>query len=400
MVTNAAGFLLAEVDESICTSCGKCLRICPGNPDITPAMNSRDIFHGKCLSGYIGHALNPHIRQKSQSGGIVTALLCYLLERKLVEGTVINTFNKDNNRPRAVLASSVEEIINGQGSLYAQSSVVKTILENQDKNIAAVVLGCQAESLQHLAKVRGNGLPSYVIGLFCSGQYSGKYIDEILHISGCKKEQVTGFRFKDKDAGGWPGNLKIYSSGKDYVLNQSIRHRLKKVYENYRCLLCYNQMNIYSDIAVGDPWGVDKFDNLKGNTVVIARTEKGEALIADAVRDNIISVEEIPAGQIIDGQTVDGRLKTRFFTAMQVTGNKGLMQPYDIKKFNGIAYRKPSMLKRLEIKRQLDYTRRIYRIKSIHMVNFLIRSRKLELMLNKLVIKMVRPFLKILKLTA
>jgi len=54
--------------------------------------------------------------------------------------------------------------------IIPQSSVVKTILENRDKQMAAVVLGCQSESLDLIGEKYPNiTLPAYIIGLICAG---------------------------------------------------------------------------------------------------------------------------------------------------------------------------------------------------------------------------------------
>ena len=384
METNAAGYLLATVEVSGCIDCGMCYDICPSNPENTPGMDKNDIFHGKYLRGYIGHATDKEIRQKSQSGGIVTALLCYMLDKQLVEGAVVNNINTNTNRPQAVFAKTKKEIIKGQGSYYSQSAVVKTILENKDKKLAAVVLGCQSESLKNInnknPKIK---LPAYNIGLFCAGQHSGKFIDELIVKSGCNKNDVTDFRFRDKDAGGWPGNIKIYTENESYVMNQKVRHELKKVYENYRCLLCFDQMNIFSDVCVGDPWGIERNDNKEGNTVIIARTQKGKKLIEDAEIDGVISTEELSVKKIIEGQTVDGRLKTQYFTAKEVSKKNGYIHPYNEKSFEGISHVKPTLIKNQEIKRRLRYSRMIYLKKSINTIKNLVLLKKLELMVTR-----------------
>ena len=239
MITNIAGYLIANINYDRCTYCGMCYKICPSNSANTPSVKDNDIFHGKYLAGYIGHAADANIRQKSQSGGIVTALLCYLLEKKLIEGAVVNNFNKNTKRPEAVFETTREGIIKGAGSYYSQSSAVKTILEYKDKQMAAVVLGCQAESLHLIGEKYPNiTLPAYIIGLICAGQYSGKYIDELIKESGCKKTEVNRFRFRDKDAGSGQAMLRYIPQKMSISLDKRYRHKLKTVYEHYRCLLC------------------------------------------------------------------------------------------------------------------------------------------------------------------
>ncbi len=361
MEANVAGYLVANIDFSKCIYCGMCYNICPSVAGNILDLNECDIFHGMYLDGFVGHAVDKEIRQKAQSGGIVTALLCFLLEKELIDGAIVNKFNETTKRPEAVYEDTKEQIIQSSGSYYTQSSVVKEILNNQDKRTAAVVLGCQAGSLNLIKKKYPKFvLPEFTIGLICAGQYSGKYIDELIGESRCNIKDVMKFRFRDKDAGGWPGDIKIYSTEKDYILNKKKRHVLKSVYEVYRCLLCFDQMNIFSDITVGDPWGINNKLDKEGNSVIIARTEKGKALIEEAQKNGVISVERLDVGKIIQGQTVDNRLKTQFFTAKDICNEKGLLIPFDEKIFNNILYEKPTNKKIYEIKRRLEYSRKVF----------------------------------------
>ncbi len=339
-----------------------------------------DTFHGMCLNAYIGHSTNSEIRQKSQSGGVVTALLCYLLEQRLIEGAIVNRFNEHTKRPEVACLRAKDELLNAAGSYYSQSSVVKTILDNRDKQTAAVVLGCQSQSLKLINQACPEiDAPAYKIGLICTGQYSGKCIDDLITIAGAENKKVTKLRFKDKDAGGWPGNVKIYTSDQNYILNQKFRHRLKPVYEVYRCWLCFDQMSIHSDIVAGDPWGIDNDDNKQGNTVIITRTTKGQRLIDDAVKQGYIKVSDLPVEVVIKGQTVDGRAKTLFFTAVAISKQKGRLLPIDENGFRGIEYVQPTRTQFRRINERLEFSRRACVECSSERYHHMIYSKKKEL---------------------
>ncbi len=361
MVSNTAGYIVPNIDYGKCTYCAKCYHICPSVSSNTPQMDCVDPFHGKFLEGYVGYATDKNIRQEAQSGGIVTALLCYLLKTEAIDGAIVNHFNPKTKRPRASYVESTEGIQAGSGSYYAQSSVVAESLKHQDKRTAAVVLGCQGECI-NLIKQRYPQmvLPEYLIGLICAGQYSGNYIDKIIQETKCKKDDVIGFRFRDKKAGGWPGDIKIATKNKEYRLNKVVRHTLKPVYEANRCLLCFDQMNIFADLVAGDPWGITNKMDKAGNTVIIARTEKGKKLIENAFRDGIIYIEKLPVSSIVKGQTVDSRLKTQFFTACSIAKEKGYMLPFEMDYFKDIPYTKGNKQKYKSIKSRLEFSRSIY----------------------------------------
>lgn len=361
---NIAGYKVAKIDFDRCINCGKCYQICPSVMANTPKINKCgvDIFHGECLGSYVGYATDSKIRQQSQSGGIVTALLCYLIDCHVIDGAVVNKFNKKTKRPEAFFEKEIEGIKESSGSYYSQSSVVNEVLKHQNQKTAAVILGCQGECLQLIReKYPEIVLPKYLIGLVCAGQYSGNYIDQLMQEAGCCKQDVTEFRFKDKRHGGWPGNTRITTTNQEYVLNKTIRQVLKPVFEVHRCLFCFDQMNIFSDITVGDPWGITNKSVKEGNSIIIARTKKGKSLIEAAFRDGIINVENLPVENIIKGQTVNDRLKTQFFTVMEISQQKDLMPPFNVENLKNISsYEKASKEKYKEIELRLRHSKEIY----------------------------------------
>ena len=359
--SNIAGYLLAEINEDLCNRCKKCLSVCPSNPENSLTLDIVDIFHGTCLAGYVGYAADPLIRKKSQSGGIVTALLCYLVESGKIDGAVVNVFNKKTRRPEASFATNKEDIIAGCGSYYAQSSVVKSILEIPlGKNSAAVVLGCQAMSLQLIReKYPKVQLPTYTIGLICAGQYSGTMIDDLVRQTTCNTEKVEEFRFRDKNIG-WPGDVHISTAQKDYWLPKENRFALKPVYELHRCIACFDQMNIFSDIVCGDPWGISNKQQPEGHTVIIARTEKGEQILRDAARDGALIIEPLPPEEIFRGETVDGRHKTKYFTSRDIFKEKNWLFPFQKDLVRDSSYTPASKKEYRDIQERLEYTRDIY----------------------------------------
>lgn len=388
MEENAAGYLRAVVDDQRCRNCGVCVDICPSNGrEERPVAKGVDLFHGECLEGYMGYALDRNIRQTSQSGGVVTALLCYLLDTGAIDGAVVNRFNSEARRPEAVFATSKAEIIAGSGSYYAQSPVIETILgQDHAKDIAAVVLGCQAESILKIREKHSHlKLPLYTFGLICAGQNSGYMIDDLIAQSKCgEDEPVNGFRFRDKALGNWPGDVGVYTDRGVYKLNKQRRHDLKLIYESYRCILCYDQMNICSDLVVGDPWGITGDDLWQGYSVVITRTEKGERLIRDASGDGVIKIERLPVRQIMKGQTVDCRHKTKFYTAKDICKDSGWMWPYDEQNFIDHDFCRPDLKTRSDIEARLKKARAFYLMEDRHEIAAKIDDQKRKMKWNRM----------------
>jgi coenzyme F420 hydrogenase subunit beta len=379
MQWNAAGYIVARVEINKCNFCGLCSKVCPSVAE-NQIVQDGDPFHGVSIKAYIGHSTDSEIRQKSQSGGVVTSLLYHLLERRLIEGAIVNRFCKETKSPEVVCVSTKNELLKAAGSYYSQTSVAKTVIEHNDKELAAVVLGCQAESLKLIRKLCPKiSAPEYTIGLVCAGQYSRHYIDDLISLSGAANQNVERFRFRDKDAGGWPGNVKVYTTELDYILDKKYRHRLKPLYESYRCLLCFDQMNIYSDIVVGDPWGINNEENEKGNSVIISRTEKGQSLLESALEQGYIKATQLPVGDVFNGQTVDGRLKTQFFNAVNLCKQMDYLLPVARKNFEGVPHVEPSRKQSRMIKDRLEYTLKVHQASSTEQVKKIRGYKKMRL---------------------
>jgi coenzyme F420 hydrogenase subunit beta len=386
MNTNIAGYIFANVDSERCIECGKCLKVCPSVKGNLLHDNNKDIFYGEIESTYVGYATDKKVRQVSQSGGVVTALLSYLVDSNEIDGAIVNRFNTSSSRPKVFFESDISKIHDSAGSYYTQSSVVEEILKHQDKKTAAVLLGCQSESVKLIRETFPNVvLPEYLIGLICAGQHSGNYIDELTSRAGGFPKGISKFRFRDKQAGGWPGHTKIESvNGKSKILNKDIRQSLKPAFEVHRCLYCFDQMNIYSDITVGDPWGIHEKLDRKGYSVIIARTNKGKELIEKAIKEGVINAEKISSERVLQGQTVDSRLKTQFFTTIMMAESNGYETPYNMDFFRNIDYKKPTQDQEKILKKRFEYSRNIY--ESSDLLEY---KKKLNRLLKRLYIKRI-----------
>ncbi len=328
---NLGGYLVAEVDEAQCVHCGKCLTVCPSYEKNQSLETIREACRGSFLKGGISYAAEKRIRREGQSGGLVTALLLYLLDSGKIDGAVVNQFCQEKQAPKAVYASTKEEIVGGAGSYYAQSAVAETALHYKNNRLAVVALGCQAKALQLAGK--GSGWrPEYVIGLVCAGQNSRHMIPYLANCAQMgEKERIAKFRFRYSHPayGGWPGNVHIVTDASRYTVDKSYRTRSKSLFEAYRCLLCYDQMCTSGDIVCGDPWGISG-NHVAGETVVIARTEKGLELLLDAAQAGYIHFEELDAEKILKGQTVYPRLVHKVYSGYRACRQENWEYPYQL----------------------------------------------------------------------
>lgn len=331
MSRNAAGYIVPVIDESNCSHCGMCMRVCPsfcGNKLTTCSENP---FVGESIGGYIGYAQDAQYRANGQSGGVVSAVLSHLFKTRSIDGAVVNVFDKSINRNVPELITNIDDLPRSFGSYYAQSPVVELILKHREKRLAVVTLGCQTQALKlFLRSYPLITVDVLIIGLFCAGNYSGDYIDDLICASHVDPMTVNAFRFryKDCDKVPWPGKVMVASRDERVVLPSHCRTLVKRLYEVPRCRFCYDQLNVFADISIGDPWGVTREDNRLGNSVIITRTPKGEDAIRSAIKAEEIVAEKCKVGEIVAGQTVNTRLKRDIYLAASIAKQLRIAVPY------------------------------------------------------------------------
>lgn len=373
MQENPAGFLVARVDESKCLDCGLCCKVCPSVPENTRKFAARDLLHGVCLQGYVGYAADDGVRLGGQSGGVVTALLCYLLAAGEIDAALVAGFDENTQRPKAVLAETEADILASAGSYYTQLPILPGLKQAKGKRVAAVTLGCQNEALTLMEKAAPGLVPTYRVGLICAGQNSGAMMDDICRKAGC--DAPIAFRFRDKQAGGWPGAITVTDAGGVHELPNKYRHTIKPVYECHRCLACYDQMNTCADIVCGDPWGITGKDTPEGHTVIIARTEKGLGLLRAAEASGALVLEKLPITEIMRGQTVNDRHRDKVYAAKAVYEQEGWAYPYDTTLMGGYVPDKKAMGKNAP---KLRYTRKYYTAPTAEAAQKLAEAKKQE----------------------
>lgn len=308
------GYLFPKIDNKICTNCGLCVKVCPGihfGKTLIEKMPT-DPFVGNIISCYVGKSLNEEVYTNAQSGGIATALLLNELQANRIQAAIV-TVMKEGNPPRAAVqvAYSCEEIIASQKSKYSPVPVLEALREIESRNLDFGIVGlpCQIHGLLNILDIKPQ-LKDKIklkIGLICDRTMTRAATDYLVSKAKLDSE-ITILHFRDKSANGYPGSVNILrgkgGKGDNVSMPPSTRMDIKDLFTPARCWLCFDKLNIYSDITIGDPWGISIADHHLGESVVIIRTEKGEGLIKNAVENNAIKLREIQCQDVIKGQKI------------------------------------------------------------------------------------------------
>lgn len=356
---NVAGYLEARIDSKKCVNCGLCCKVCPSVSENQTISDVSAVLRGRCLESFIGHATDKVIHREGQSGGVVTALLLYLLESGKIDGAVTNQFDPEHCASKTLYATDRKALLKSVGSYYVQSPVVQAAEQvPKGAKTAAVVLGCQAEALRMMEQ-QGLPVPDYLIGLVCEGIYSRRMISDMIASTGCPtEEQPCQFRFRYSHPayGGWPGNALLVTDKHRYRIDKNIRFALKPLYESYRCLLCYEQINTPADLVCGDPWGIPG-DHLAGETVVMARTEKGLDLLKEAQAAGYLKLAPLDTELFVKGQQIDTQICSGVSAGYMCSQKHQWLYPYSVTREAARRFSTVSAKAQKAYEHRLTYTR-------------------------------------------
>ncbi len=312
--------LTGEIDEK---TTDRILNACPGKEFNFPEY--RKLFYPKAprfhtYTGpyhqiYIGYANNDFVRRNASSGGIISAILIYLLEKGMIDGAVV--LRMSHEKPwlsEPIIATSKDEILEAAQSKYIISSVneILDITKNFNGKLAYVGLPPQVQSIRKLQAVKDPSVRNikYIFGPFYGNTLHFSSIKSFLKSHGVKdykKIKKLYFRY-----GEWPGNLRVELESGRII-------ELKKFHANYlipfhilrNSLYCTDLSNEFTDISGGDAWAPVYEERGKGFSIIITRTAEGEKIFNDMIKNEFITASPITESEAISMHSHGYDLKKR-----------------------------------------------------------------------------------------
>lgn len=299
---------LPKIDGNKCIDCEKCKRVCGQYEKLLPTKQC--LQEAECLECYSAWTQNEKELLGSTSGGVVTALVEYLLSSGNYEKAYLVPHIISANRLSAISYNKYDDLSSTRKSKYVPVSfekAIQEILKEPTRNVILVATPCVVKNIVNVVEMfHLDRSKILLIGLFCDRTLNYNIIPYFEHFS---LKKMSGLDFRNKEQGGWPGGVKLYfTDGSCKYLSRLVRAFAKEYFQLESCLYCLDKLNSMADISVGDDYTVRK--TKKGRNSVIIRTEKGR-IVFEKLR---INKEACTICEILDSQGMRKRAEKEAFS--------------------------------------------------------------------------------------
>jgi coenzyme F420 hydrogenase subunit beta len=298
------------------------LRVCPGVQVETGRRDEPEevAFNhhqaGRGLAVWEAHAADPVIRASGSSGGCITALSLYCLE-KLGVDFVSHTAMHDSEpwRNRNVISRTRKDLLRGCGSRYGPSSPCLSLDAYEKGDEAGVFIGkpCDAVAVALALKQKPQLAKNVVavITFFCAGTPSSGASLDLVRRHGLQPGEIGSVRYRGD---GWPGRFRATDRSRAERVSLSYEESWAELQSSrgLRCQLCADGMGEAADIACGDAWHRHADDGNPGLSVVIARTRRGLKIVEGAIQAGYLVAEPAGVDSVVASQGSDrGLIRSR-----------------------------------------------------------------------------------------
>ncbi|MDG6250215.1 polysaccharide pyruvyl transferase family protein [Methanocalculus sp.] len=314
-----------KIDFSNCNQCGICYKKCPNSPVILAKYAQIAKEHGeKCGlpdTGhyYLSYDLNERNRLHSASGGTLSAVSKFLLERGLVDAIITSyPLNSTLGNPHFEMRiiDSVQELDKSRSSHYhplCYEEVLK-VVQRESKTYAVVGVPCIIRGLTNLpenirCKIKFTFCP------VCSHNVSGCFSDYLAVKENIQRNEHFRINLRMKDTNMADANnfyTFIKSNSKEIKRNR-FESPFTRAWRNYffafeSCLYCPDFYGIDADLSVKDAWG--RFsDEPLGISLLIIRNPQLNEILTQMQEEGFIFLKKCDADEILNSQKPTSKFK-------------------------------------------------------------------------------------------
>ena len=263
--------------------CTSCTRACPryqlwetqADEHLFGRVRETEEVSGIYSDILLTRAVDDGVHDAGQDGGLVSAMLLWLLEEKYIDGALVSYLEGDGSSwvAKPGVATTPEEIMASAGSRYTYSANTLALPEAQERgleNLALVGMSCQS-SVPPVMTVRKAGKVArrfaLNIGLLCSKTFDDAIFEELFEAKyGLSRAMIKKVNIK--------GVFQIWTHDGEY---HEVPLKECHAWTREGCNHCPDFAAEHADISTG---GIGKYNDW---TLTIVRTELGREVIRQLV---------------------------------------------------------------------------------------------------------------------
>jgi coenzyme F420 hydrogenase subunit beta len=263
------------------------------------------------------------IQKIAQDGGIVSALLSFALDEKIIDGAVVSGPGKDMWKPEPMVAMTSDEILAAAGTKYTFSPNVFMLKQAARQygleKIGTVAIPCQTMGIRKMQSYPFGvrfvaDKIALLLGIYCMENFPFESLRTFIS----EKMGVSPELVEKMDIG--KGKFWVYTADEELSIPLKETHG----YEQSGCKVCLDYVAELADLSTGSVGSPD------GWSTVLTRTDAGESVFKLAVDAGLIETK--PMADVKPGLGLLEKLATDKKTKNQKTIDDriamGLPVPY------------------------------------------------------------------------
>lgn len=263
-----------------CIECSLCRKVCP-QIDIPKELYNPENY--KWIKALECKTRFKELEGKAQDGGVVSSIVAYALDNKLVDAAVL--VSRDGHwHPIVKVAKTREEVFECAGTKYVYAPVLSILKKlSVDKSVNSICIVGVPCHIRALKKMNDAKLIKYTkkvkltISLFCTHNFTWKQFSELVvkadfDLSSICRVEIKRNKFILKARNG---------SEKSFPVKEASKNIRKS------CMQCPEFISMYADLNIGS------IGSREGYSSLLVKNNKSLSIVEDAVSKGYIDAAEL-----------------------------------------------------------------------------------------------------------